>query len=47
MQPSPQSASTMQASANLSSSTQHCDDVVYQGMTIAAILMVLASLWLF
>jgi hypothetical protein len=47
MQPSPQSASTMQVPAEMPTSTRHCDDVVYQGMTIVAILMVLASLWVF
>lgn len=47
MQHSPQSAFTMQASTELASAARHCDDIVYQGMTIAAILMVLASLWVF
>jgi len=30
MQPSPQSASTMQVPAEMPTSTRHCDDVVYQ-----------------
>ena len=39
--------STMLASGNTSAEFRHRADVVYQAMTIAAILLILGSLWAF
>jgi len=46
MQPSPQSVS-MQDSRGESERSLQNNDLSYQAMTIAAILLVLASLWVF
>jgi hypothetical protein len=48
MQSSPESASaTMPASAADSTQSRRADDLVYQAVTVAAILLLLASLWVF
>jgi hypothetical protein len=48
MQPSPQSASaTMPASAAGSTPYRKADDLTYQAVTVAAIVLVLASMWVF
>jgi hypothetical protein len=48
MQPSPQSASaSLPAVSSRIDSSRQPEDLVYQAMTVAAILMVLTSLWVF
>jgi hypothetical protein len=48
MQPSPQSASvSVHASPGEIERSFHNDDLIYQVVTIAAILLVLGSLWVF
>ena len=48
MQPSPQSAtSTLPSSDGGLAQCRRCSYVVYQAMTVAAILLVLVSMWVF
>ena len=48
MQTSPQSAfSPLQSASDRTNSSQRSEDLVYQAMTIVAILMLLGSVWVF
>jgi hypothetical protein len=48
MQPSPHFASaSLPAASNSLTPSRHLEDVVYQAVTIASMLMLLGSMWVF